>query len=282
MGLLDELEREARLRQSEPAAASADREAREKAFRERCEPAVERIAEFLRKLFAQVEQLGLRTRVVLALPGYGEVHAETDSLYQVRPQREPGLYRLEVAGTMQILTEECAVRHVEGAAKVETMMRLFQQHRLGGAQPINKDEHGRVIEAVFRPRGKIDLRAEIEASATTGQIRFRLSNFEGFVTIQRMLPGERIDDSFLDGLGNYLLGRSRALFQESLPEQLRHQLRAKVQREALKKACQERILERQKVEYPALARNQGPLAQVRSEIRALGQWLGRSIRRRGP
>lgn len=278
MGLLDELEREARLRQSEPAAASADRQAREKAFRESCEPAMDRIAEFLRKLFAQVEQLGLRTKVVLELPGYGEVHAETEPVYQLRPQREPGLYRLEVVGALQILSDECPVRHVEGTAKVEAMLRLFQQHRLAGAQTLKKDEQGKPCEAIFRPRGKIDLRAEIEASATTGQIRLRLTHFEGFVTIQRMLPGERVDDAFLDGLGNYLLCRSRALFQESLPDQVRNQLRAKVQREALKKACHERILERQRVEYPALARNQGPFAQVRSELRALGRWLRRRFR----
>ncbi|GIX32094.1 MAG: hypothetical protein KatS3mg125_0050 [Lysobacterales bacterium] len=280
MGLLDELEREAKLRQSEPAAASADREAREKAFRESCEPAVDRIAGFLRKLFAHVEQLGLRTKVVFELPGYGEIHAETEPLFQLRPQREPGLYRLEIAGTLQILSEECALKHVEGAAKVGAMMRLFQQHRLAGAQVLKKDEHGQASEAVFRPRGKIDLRAEIEASATTGQIRFRLMNFEGFTTIQRMVSGDRVNDAFLDEFGNYLLCRSRSLFQESLPEQLRHQLRAKVQREALKKACHERILERQRVEYPALARNQGPLAQVRWEIRALGRRLLRSIRRK--
>lgn len=280
MGLLDELEREARLRQSEPAAATADREAREKAFRESGEPAMERIADFLRKLFGQVEQLGLRTRVVLELPGYGEVHAETDPVYQLRPQREPGLYRLEITGVLHVLTEECAVRHVEGAPKVEAMMRLFQKHRLAGAQPLKKDEHGKAIEAVFRPRGKIDLRAEIEASATTGQIRFRLTHFEGFATIQRMVSGERVDEAFLDGLGNYLLCRSRTFFQESLPDQLRNQLRAKVQREALKKACHERILERQRVEYRTLARNQGPLAQVRAEMRALGRWLRGLIRRR--
>ncbi|MDW8480068.1 MAG: hypothetical protein RML12_10125 [Xanthomonadales bacterium] len=84
-----------------------------------------------------------------------------------------------------------------------------------------------------------------------------------------------MDEAFLDGLGNYVLCRSHRLFQESLPEQIRSQLRARIQRDSLKKACHERILERQRVEYPALARNQGPWAQVRFELAALGRWLGR-------
>jgi hypothetical protein len=270
MGLLDELEKEAERRRAGDDEQEKAREERERIYREACEPAMQALAEYLGELFKKVQTLKTRTRLSFDLPGYGVVVAETEPEYQFRQTREPGRIRLEIVGVAQVLSEECPLLQVDGVSKVKAMNRLFQQCRLGGMQPMLKDEAGEVSSASFRARGKIDMSGEIEANAGSAQIRLSLTNFEGYVTNTRSFPPERLTEDFFDGIGRYLLCQSSAALKESLPEDVRSQLKARLAQQELKKRWEDKLAERQKAEYQALARAQGPLGQIRHELSSLG------------
>lgn len=275
MGLLEDLEKEAEKRRAGDDEAQVQRDERERQYREVCEPAMQALAEYLTRLFKQVGTLKTRTRLSFNLPGYGTVEAETDPEYQIRQTREPGRFRLDISGAAQVASETCPLVQVDGVAKVKAMNRLFQQSRLGGMQPLTKDEAGEVSSASFRARGRIDLVGEIEALAGTAQVRMAFTNFEGQGTVARTFAAERLNEPFFDELGRYLLCQSASVFRESLPEDVRSQIKARVAQQELKKRWEEKLGERQKAEFKALARAQGPLGQIRHEVSALGaRFLG--------
>lgn len=271
MGLLEDLEKEAEKRRAGDDEAQVLREERERQYREVCEPAMQALSEYLTRLFKQVETLKTRTRLGFEMVGYGRVEAETESEFQIRQTREPGRFRLDISGAAQVLSEACPLVQVDGVAKVKAMNRLFQQARLGGMQPLTKDEAGEVSSASFRARGRIDLVGEIEALAGTGQVRMAFTHFEGQGTVTRTFPAERLNEAFFDELGRYLLCQSASAFREALPEDVRSQIKARLAQQELKKRWEDKLAERQKAEYQALARAQGALGQVRHELGSLGR-----------
>jgi hypothetical protein len=279
MGLLEDLEKEAERRRAGDDEQERIREERERVYRESCEPAMQALAEYLGRLFKQVEALETRTRVRFDVPGYGTVVAETDPEYHLRLIRDAARFRIEIAGTAQVVSEECPLLQVDGVAKVKNMQRVFQQCRLGGMQVAHKDEAGEPASATFRARGRIDMQGEIEASAATSQIRMSFTNFEGYASIQRNFGPERLDESFFDGLGRYLLCQSASALKESLPEDVRSQLKARLAQQELKRRWEARLAERQKSEFQALSRAQGPLGQLRHELASLVGLLLRPFRR---
>jgi hypothetical protein len=270
MGLLEDLEKEAERRRAGDDEAQHEREERERRYREVCEPAMQALAEYLARLFKQVESLKTRTRVSIELPGYGMVVAETEPEYQLRQNRESGAFRLEVSGAAQVQSEECPLVQVDGVAKVKAMNRLFQQFRLGGMQPLSKDDAGEVNSASFRARGRIDMSGEIAASAEAAQVRMSFTHFDGFASVTRNFAPERFSEEFFDGLGRYLLCQSPDALRESLPEDVRSQIKARLAQQELRKRWEERLGERQRAEYKALSRAQGPLGQLRHELASLG------------
>ncbi|HRQ65172.1 MAG TPA: hypothetical protein PKZ76_09970 [Xanthomonadaceae bacterium] len=270
MGLLEDLEKEAERRRAGDDEAQHEREERERRYREVCEPAMQALAEYLARLFKQVESLKTQTRVSVELPGYGMVVAETEPEYQLRQTREAGGFRLEVSGAAQVLGEECPLVQVDGVTKVKAMNRLFQQCRLGGMQPLAKDDVGEVSSASFRARGRIDMSGEIVASADAAQVRLNFTNFDGFASITRSFAPERFSEEFFDGLGRYLLCQSPDALRESLPDDMRSQIKARLAQQEMRKRWEEKLGERQRAEYRALARAQGPLGQIRHELGSLG------------
>ncbi len=279
MGLLEDLEKEAERRRAGDDEAQILREQREQQYREGCEPKMEALAEYLARLFKQVETLKTPTRMGFELAGYGRVVADVEPEFQLRQTREAGRFRLEISGAAHVVSEECPQLQVEGVAKVKTMNRLFQHCRLGGMQALGRDEAGDVVAASFRARGKIDLNGEIDASSGTGQVRVSFTNFEGYGTITRSFPPARLTEEFIDGLGRYLLCQSANVLRESLPEDVRSQIKARVAQQELKKRWEDKLVERQVAEYQALRRAQGPLGQVRHELGSLGSKIFGVFRR---
>jgi hypothetical protein len=270
MGLLEDLEKEAERRRAGDDEAQHEREERERRYREVSEPAMQALAEYLGRLFKQVESLKTRTRVSIDVPGYGLVVAETEPDYQLRQTREAGMFRLEISGAAQVISDECPLLQVEGVPKVKTMNRLFQQCRLGGMQPMTKDDAGEVNAASFRARGRIDLSGEIVASVDAAQVRMAFTNFEGFATITRAFPAARLTEEFFDGLGRYILCQSADALREALPEDVRSQIKARLAQQEIRKRWEDKLAERQQSEYRALARAQGMFGQLRHELGSLG------------
>src|SRR5688572_22799788 len=86
MGLLDELEQEAERRRQEEAQAEADREARDALWREKLRPAMVELSAYLKKLIDNLTFLKRSTRLVYALPGYGDVVAMLEPSYAMRDE----------------------------------------------------------------------------------------------------------------------------------------------------------------------------------------------------
>jgi hypothetical protein len=241
MGLLDELEQEAQRRRGDEERGDADRAARDEVWRGKLRPAMEALAEYLKKLTEQLAFLKRRARVSYALPSYGEIVAYVEPAFQLRNQPAKTEHEITLECIAQIASEECAVIDVEGYTRVRALVNIFQQHHLSGQQDPRKNANGDVTGAKFQARGRIPLKLTISADRESGLARMSFSNFEGLGQSSRSFAPDALNSDLFDALGRFIAREELIFAQESVRDDVRRQLQSKLQRDQLKREWEGRL-----------------------------------------
>lgn len=242
MGLLDELEQEAARRRGGELDEDAQREARDLHWREQLRPAMEQLAEYLKKLSQNLTFLKKRIRVTYQLPGYGEVVAYADGPFDVREQM-PGKHQHEIVFecVAQVAAEESSVTLADSAAKVRMINGVLQQHRFSGMQDTAKDANGNVTAARFQARGRVPLNVTIAASRESGVARIQFLNIEAHGTSGRNLTADQLTPALFDSIGRYLMREDQSFARESIADDVRRKLATQVQRDQTKRDWEQHL-----------------------------------------
>ena len=254
MGLLDELEQEARRRKLDDEESSRRKTEREAIYRTRLDPACDALHEFLGELITKLKEIKPRTTMRYEIPGYGEIVGYIEHHYELKDDRQPSSREITIAFPCTIATEECPSVEVEGASRVRAVAGVFQRHRIGGMLAPRKDASGEIVGAMFRAKGRIPLSATFEANAETAQLRLSFVNFDGLGTGVKTVPAEQVDEALYDEIGRYLMREPNALMREDLPEAYRKHLRSKVQQQEIKRRWERRIHDSREMELAELKR----------------------------
>lgn len=241
MGLLDELEQEAQRRRAEAAAGAAVREDRDRIWAEQLAPAMRELAAYLEKLTAQLGFVKRRMRFDYELPGYGAVVAYAEPQFQLRSTPARATHEISLEFAAQVASEECPVLEVEGVTRVRTLSTAFQQRRLSGLQEARKNANGEQVGGRFQARGRVPLRVVVNADQETCVARVQFENMEGFGSTARVLQPAQLTAELFDALGRFIAREDLDFARERLPEDVRAQLRSRIERDQLKRDWEHKL-----------------------------------------
>lgn len=241
MGLLDELEQEAERLRAEAAAQAAARGDREQVWTQQLAPAMANLAAYLEKLTTNLGFLKRRARFEFELPGYGRVVAYADPEFQLKSSPTKIAHEITLDWAAQVATEECPTLELEGTARIKALQGVFQNQRLSGLVESRKNANGEPVAARFQARGRIPLRVHVQAELETSMARMQFANLEGFGSSGRSFGAEQLTPELFDALGRFITREDLEFARERLPEDLRKQLRSRIERDQLKREWEQKL-----------------------------------------
>lgn len=241
MGLLDELEQEASRRRNAESGEEAERQARETHWREQLQPAAIRLGAYLTKFAATLSAAERRIRLVYAVPGYGDVVAFGEAPFECRVTPGQAQHEIEFSFAAQVSPEESTLVVAETPGKVRLVNSLLQQHHLSGLHDVSKNANGEVVSGRFQARGRVPVKAQVLASAETGNLRISFTNVEAFGSAQRIFTADALTDELFDTLGRYLLRQIAGFSRDKVGADVRRQLQTQVQRDQVRREWEAKL-----------------------------------------
>ncbi|MCB1552677.1 MAG: hypothetical protein KDJ14_02620 [Xanthomonadales bacterium] len=235
MGLLDDLEKEAAQQREQEARQAFDREIREHNWQASLEPAMQALAAYLKQLTETLSFLKRRIRMTYQIGAYGEVVAYVDPSFTFRQEPGKGSMELVLEYVAQVAPEECPAVQADTMARVKSLQSVLQQHTLGGMSDPRKNANGDVVSARFQARGKIPIVIHVAASIDSGVAKISFTNLEGFGQSHRTFSPDQLNAKLFDALGRFITREELRFAQESVPDDVRRQLQAKIQRDQMRR-----------------------------------------------
>ena len=245
MGLLDDLESEAQKRRTDDEDAATRKTEREVAYRKVLEPAMVALHAYLGELASKLKQLQPKIALRYKIAGYGDVVGYIEHEYEVREEKQASAREVTIAFACAVASSECPSVQVEGANRVRAIATLFQRYRLGAALAPVKDASGEIVSATFKAKGRIPLEARLSADAASGQLRLSFSNLDDLGTVVGLVAPDRVGEALFDEIGRYLMREPNSLMRESLPDDYRDALRARVREQEVRRRWESQITARQ-------------------------------------
>lgn len=241
MGLLDDLEEEARRMREDEARKAGEGGERERLWKEQLEPSMRNLEAYLKRLIEHLKLLKKRIRAVYSVHGYGDVVVHIDPAFVIRSEGAARSVEIVVEMVGQVATEECPLVVAETLTRARTVASILQQHRLGGMFDAVKNINGDVTSAKFQARGKIPMQLVVRADQESGVARFAFSNMEGFGQSVRQFTPAQMTEQLFDALGRFLTREDSGFAQESIAENVRRDLQTKLQREQAKREWEAKL-----------------------------------------
>lgn len=226
MSILDDLKREAEERL---AADTADQEAarREAVYRDSIRPAMLKILHYLSELTDQLKVIDPDVRQDYTLPGIGLVKALHQGGYVVNADSTENTKTIRLRFSCTDERErEFPVKPKSTAD--ETRAFLDEQVMRYAEWPIRDPVQG-VIGLNFQLAVKVNVTFIFKADLDQGAITLLISNFSGFKVEKSVVQPMRIDDAWLDNLGNYLLRRRENLYELEISDNHKAAIRQQVE-----------------------------------------------------
>ncbi|UXI69245.1 hypothetical protein [Tahibacter amnicola] len=258
MGLLDDLEQEARRRKAGADDIERAKQEREAAYRTQLEPGMAALYDYLAKLTQNLAFIKPKKTFSHAVAGYGDVVLSVDHEYDLKLSSTASSKEIKLSFPCPVVSDECPSIDVLGTTKVKAIAGAFQRFHLGGITFTKKDASGEVLAANVRARGKVVLAAHFVADADSGVVRMTFTNFDQLGGQQTKTVGpDQFTEGMYDEIGRYVAREPNGLFREALPDDYRKQLRTKVQQEEMKRRWETQMADRQREELAELERQQG-------------------------
>lgn len=210
MSLLDDLKREA---EQQKAAQSADAEEarREACYQQRLKPAMLAILHYLSELSDQLKVVDPDVRVDYTLPGFGLVRGLRQDGYVVNADSTENTRTIRLR--LQCVDEREREYAVKPKSTADETRDFLENQRMRYAEwPIRDPQQG-VIGLNFQLAVKVDINFIFKADPEQGAIQLLIANFTDFKVEKSVVQPERINEEWLDNLGNYLLRRRKNLYE---------------------------------------------------------------------
>jgi hypothetical protein len=253
MSLLDDLKREAQERQE---ADTADQEAirREAEYQERIRPAMLKILHYLSELTEQLKVLDMDVRQDYTLPGIGLVERLRQGNYVVNADSTENTKTIRLRfNCVDEREREYAVKPKSSAD--ETRAFLETQVMRYAEWPIRDPVQG-IIGLNFQLAVKVDVNFIFKVDPDQGAIALIISNFSDFKVEKSVLQPERVDDAWLDNLGNYLLRRRKNLYELEITDTDKAAIRNKLEADRRRRETElQEAIQREQEEREEARRN---------------------------
>jgi hypothetical protein len=263
MGLLDELEEEAKKRRE---GEEGELKRKRELFQENTVPAIENLYSYLQRLSKSLNFLKSERRATYNISGYGPVVCRINADMQCQAQMPMFSREVKLTVTGIIDSSLCPVVQIDGASRVETMLDVFRRAGFDAMQKAEKDERGAIVSAKFQAVGKIQMVAMFFADMHSDTVRMELTNFDALMTRKHAIQVSALNDEFLDSIGKYLAHQQNYIARETVSDENREAWRAKLQQEQQRRQWEQKIADVQAAEEAKLRSSS---ARITGKIKAV-------------
>ena len=271
MGLLDDLQQEAARRKASEDEGVRKKAERETLYRGEVEPAMDRLHEYLVKLTQHLGFLKPKTQSRYPIPGYGDIVGVVVPEFDLKVSTQPYSREITLNFACAVSSEDSPTVEVLGSVKIKAVSAQFQKHRLAGLQSSKKDANGEMSSAVFNARGKIPMQVHCAADMESGQIKMTFTNFDDLGSVTKVFAPSQLTEQMLDELGRFIAREQSGLMREALPDQVRQQLRAKIQQDMMKRKWEAQVIAQQEAERQRLAQESSIKTKVLKQVDGIGK-----------
>ncbi|MGD8908306.1 MAG: hypothetical protein PVI92_03090 [Chromatiales bacterium] len=196
-------------------------------YRQRIRPAMLKILRYLSDLTDQLKVLDPDIYQDYTLPGIGLVKGLRQGDYVVNADSTDNTKTIRLRFSCTDERErEYAVKPKSTAD--ETRAFLETQVMRYAEWPIRNPQQ-QIIGLNFQLAVKVDVNFIFKADLEQGALTLIISNFSDFKVEKSVVQPERIDETWLDNLGNYLLRRRKNLYELEITENDKAAIRQKVE-----------------------------------------------------
>lgn len=270
MTLLKNLEAEAALKRAESDGAKQAALIRAEQFETLLTPAMEAFEAYLRRLCDSLAVLGTKKSQVYTAPGYGEFTATHNHDFELSRDVKTSSRSLNLGFSATVDANSCADVEVQGISQIRGMIDFFEQAGVLGIRNGRRDQSGKFVQAIFKPRGNLSLSLRVVAERESNEVRLTLRNIEALGEISKTYPAEQFNEALFDLLGRYVARTDNELTCESLPDKYRHSLRTKLQQEQLRRKWED-TLHRQRLDEEARVRQEIEHGKLHRRVQRLAQ-----------
>jgi hypothetical protein len=225
MSLLDDLKKQAESLQNKDR-ETLDRARLEALYQSRFKDPMQQLFRYLSELTEQLKILDYDVRRDVILPGIGRVGGlrQADYTVNVDSSENPRLIRLRFNCKSE---QECEYA-VMPKPKADETRQFLDAHAMRYAEWPIRNHDQRIIGLNFQLAVVIKVDFVFQVDLEVKSIRMFISNFTDFKTERSLLVPERVNELWLDNLGNYLLRKRADLYDLDMDDALRHSLRERL------------------------------------------------------
>lgn len=248
MSLLEDLERQAKERRERERQQQEQLGELSEFYKAHTAPAMRAIFEYLKKLSKHLEFLDQKHQVDYHIPHYGDVIAQVEPEFKVGLSTEKGKrseIKIQATGHIDKSKSPEQTLNQQQADALDSFVRDYSLH---GDKRVLKSSSGNAVGATYRIHGKILLLGTIRANFADEHIEMEFVNYGGLTTHRRRADPRNVDEEFLDKLGKFLIGEDRSLFAETLPSNVRGQIKDEIRRDQENKKLEMLEIEIQRLE----------------------------------
>lgn len=240
MGLLDDLEKQAQEKKQLDELEARKLQEQQSYYRRVTEPRMSELHHYLEKLLDNLNYLKPEAQYELDLPVAGKKLFEPSYDFSLHTERRHWEVILEIHGSMVLRLNKAESIDILGEKHVKNFIQTLHSLHLASQVHRRKNARGEVVSARFKPHGKLHFTIRLTASPEDPYLHIHMENFDAIGIHSKRYPVEKLSEQWLDNFGRFLIGQHNSLLQESLPDEMRHELQKKLIRE--NKAKREDIL----------------------------------------
>lgn len=226
MSLLDDLKQQAEAQQRNSGKSNAEAH-REALYQEQLRPGMHAIFRYLGELTEQLKLVDPDVRHDFNLPGIGEVKGLRQEGYIVNADSTDQIKQIRLRfHCVADMEKEYAVKPKLKAD--ETRDFLESQNMNYTEWPI-RDSTQQIIGLNFQLQVKVRTNYIFQADLDQGVIKMTISNFEAFGMDRSVIQPKRINDHWLDDLGNFILRRNQNMHHLEIDEAVKESIRRRLE-----------------------------------------------------
>ncbi|MES9940495.1 MAG: hypothetical protein ABW104_10070 [Candidatus Thiodiazotropha sp. 6PLUC2] len=255
MSLLEKLKEEAR-KQQEAEGANCEATRLEELYQSRFKSPMRSIMKYLSELTDQLKILEHEVRHDYSLPGLGQITGLLNSDYVVNADSSENTRVVRLR--FNCISDNELTFAITPKSKADEACAFLDAQTMRYTEWPIRDHEQRVVGLNLQLSVKVKVNFLFQADPELGSIRMFVSNFNGFKVEKSLIQPEKVDEAWLDTLGNYLLRNRANMVDLDIDESQRNSIRqrleeAKLQREAeLQEALIREQIEREQIHEKSL------------------------------
>jgi hypothetical protein len=226
MSLLERLKEEARKRQ-EAEGTSSEETILEELYQSRFKSPMQSIMEYLSELTKQLKILDHETRHDYDLPGIGLVSGlrQADYVVNADSSENTKLVRLR----FNCVSDNEMTFSITPKSKADEASKFLDTQTMRYSEWPIRDHQQRVVGLNLQLKVKVNINFVFQADLELGSIRMFVSNFNGFKVDKSLIQPEKVDETWLDNLGNYILRNRADMYDLEIDESTRQAIRQRLE-----------------------------------------------------